>query len=533
MLPLGLAVILWSAAATLFAVRPVLPVDETRYLTVAWEMWLRGDWLVPHLNGAPYSHKPPLLFWLINLAWAAFGVSEFAARMTAFAGGAASAVLTGLLARLFWPRFTGIGAWSVAILAGTGLFTVFSSMVMFDALLTFCVLLSTLGMVLVWKRGRAGWWALVALGIGLGVLAKGPVDLLHALAIGALAPLAVSRPPPGGWARWYGGLAAAVAGGAAIALGWAIPAALAGGAAYADMILWGQTAGRVAHAFAHARPWYFYLLILPVLVWPWGWWPAFWRMLRGWGWWRGTDPETRFCIAWFFALIAAFSLVSGKQIHYLLPAVPALALIAARQTIDKSGPVARRDLLLPLLPMVLVGFLAEALGALAGTPLGARLPATVAGWVATMPMWPGWALLGFIGLLFVVTPVRAKAQAATIAASWTATVIVVHLLAAHSILPAYDWRRVSPLVRAHAACGVAWVGDYAGEVGFLARLRRPVATIDPHRLPGWLAAHPGGVALHVYRDPLAEAGRPADREWPYRSRRVGAWISPGAVAACR
>jgi hypothetical protein len=45
---------------------PVLPIDETRYLAVAWEMRLHGDFLVPHLNGAPYSDKPPLLFWLIN-----------------------------------------------------------------------------------------------------------------------------------------------------------------------------------------------------------------------------------------------------------------------------------------------------------------------------------------------------------------------------------------------------------------------------------------------------------------------------------
>ena len=34
--------------ATYFAAslaRPVLPVDETRYLAVAWEMWQRGDLL--------------------------------------------------------------------------------------------------------------------------------------------------------------------------------------------------------------------------------------------------------------------------------------------------------------------------------------------------------------------------------------------------------------------------------------------------------------------------------------------------------
>ena len=63
--------------------RPLTPVDETRYLAVAWEMWVSGDALVPHLNGEPYSHKPPLLFWLINLGWAVAGVSEWWARLVA------------------------------------------------------------------------------------------------------------------------------------------------------------------------------------------------------------------------------------------------------------------------------------------------------------------------------------------------------------------------------------------------------------------------------------------------------------------
>ena len=30
-----------------FVSRPMTPIDETRYISVAWEMWLRGDFLVP------------------------------------------------------------------------------------------------------------------------------------------------------------------------------------------------------------------------------------------------------------------------------------------------------------------------------------------------------------------------------------------------------------------------------------------------------------------------------------------------------
>ena len=69
----GLWIVVMAAA---ILTRPLLPVDETRYLAVAWEMWLGGDYLVPHLNGETYSHKPPLLFWLINLGWGVFGPCE-------------------------------------------------------------------------------------------------------------------------------------------------------------------------------------------------------------------------------------------------------------------------------------------------------------------------------------------------------------------------------------------------------------------------------------------------------------------------
>ena len=56
--------------------RPLLPVDETRYIGVAWEMWQRGDFLVPWLNGEPYRHKPPRFFWLVHAGWWLLGVNE-------------------------------------------------------------------------------------------------------------------------------------------------------------------------------------------------------------------------------------------------------------------------------------------------------------------------------------------------------------------------------------------------------------------------------------------------------------------------
>src|SRR5690348_10065530 len=74
---------LLAAAIVLLAIcwLPPVPIDETRYLAVAWNMHWRGDWLVPWLDGMPYPDKPPLLFWLINVTWWVTGIHAWAARL--------------------------------------------------------------------------------------------------------------------------------------------------------------------------------------------------------------------------------------------------------------------------------------------------------------------------------------------------------------------------------------------------------------------------------------------------------------------
>jgi 4-amino-4-deoxy-L-arabinose transferase-like glycosyltransferase len=94
---------LWLLLTLSIFFRTPTPIDETRYLTVAWEMWLRQDFLVPYLNGATYSHKPPLLFWLINLSWGMFGVSEWAARIVGPLCALLNLYMTRMLAKQLWP----------------------------------------------------------------------------------------------------------------------------------------------------------------------------------------------------------------------------------------------------------------------------------------------------------------------------------------------------------------------------------------------------------------------------------------------
>lgn len=260
--------------------RPLLPIDETRYAAVAWEMWTRGDFLVPHLNGEPYHHKPPLLFWLMHAGWAVFGVNEWSPRLISPLFAAGTLALVHALGRALWPARPEVARMAPFILLSSLLFSYFASALMFDSLLSFFVALGLLGIVRAWKSGGgAGGFGLLALGMGGALYAKGPVALLHLLPLALFAPWWMREQRPR-WGRWYAGVALALLGGAALILAWAIPAAWAGGEAYRNAIFWGQTAHRMVDSFAHRAPAWFYLAWLPLMLAPWLLWPRWWRNWR-------------------------------------------------------------------------------------------------------------------------------------------------------------------------------------------------------------------------------------------------------------
>ncbi len=340
-------------------VRGLLPIDETRYVGVAWEMWVRGDLLVPHLNGEPYSHKPPFLFWVINLGWWLFGVNEWWPRVLSALFSLASLFLLVRLARMLRPGQTEVHELAPLILFSSLLWTLFSSATMFDIMLAFWVLLAVTGVVQAAQKPGTLSWLLTGLALGGGMLSKGPVILLHVLPLALLAPLWVHREFD--WKRWYGGVALAVLIGAAIILAWAIPAGLSGGEKYFHDIFWGQTANRMVQSFAHRREWWWYIPLLPIVLFPWLFWSPAWRRLAA-----DASADSfqagRLLLIWMVPVFIAFSLISGKQPHYLLPLFPAVALWLAMSSNDAEHKVSgNRQWLLALVARVGTGKAAVAL----------------------------------------------------------------------------------------------------------------------------------------------------------------------------
>jgi len=498
--------VLWLlvVVTALFA-RPLLPVDETRYATVAWEMWARGDFLVPYLNGEPYSHKPPLLFWLIHAGWWLFGVSEWVLRAVSPLLAAGILLATARLSRRLWPEDHGAARMAPWVLFGCVCLTAFCSWVQFDLLLTLCAVLALSGVVSA-AQGSGRGWLLTGIALGCGILAKGPVILLHVLPVALLAPFWKASAPAGSWWRWYAGLAASILLAAAVALAWALPAAAAGGEAYREALLWGQTANRLVQSFAHAHPVWWYLPWLPVLFAPWSLLPWLWAAA-----WRARprqDEGMRFCLAWLLGGFIMLSLISGKQLKYLLPLLPAITLMLGRVLSRmQDTPVRQR-------PWLLAAALLVTGAACVILPLVLKKPV----WVSTVhPAWGGLLLVMAIVILWM-RPLRPGRYPLLVTLVSVATVTVLQLGVFTAAAPAYDLRAASQLIARAQAEGreVAVAVPYHGQFGFYGRLEQPLAQLDATTAQAWAKRYPQGYLITVADRPDAFAD--AVYTQPYRSR---------------
>lgn len=315
------------AAAVVF--RPLLPVDETRYMTVAWEMYLKKSYFLPTLNFVPYHHKPPMLFWLINIVWNVFGVSRWAGLVPIFAAASSVIFLTQKLAADLFPANERIARMVPWMMLGSFPFLIYGTLVMFDLMVS-AIVLST---ILTFRSHaiKPHWLKVFAAGIlmGAGVLTKGPVAYLYILSCLLFYPFWKSENARLCNRKYYLSLALALLLSTLPVLIWLIPTLSGTNQNFAFWLLWEQTAGRITGNFsaAHVRPVYFYLAILPALFLPWIIFPSFWTCVKDA---KHNDASNRFLLSATLTAFLCFSLISGKQPHYILPLLPYIVIFMAR-----------------------------------------------------------------------------------------------------------------------------------------------------------------------------------------------------------
>jgi 4-amino-4-deoxy-L-arabinose transferase-like glycosyltransferase len=438
-----------ALAAALFLLRlgaRALWASEGRWAEVVREMFLNSNYFWPTINGTLYFDKPLLSYWFIVAAsHLTGGLNETAARLPSAIFGVAGVVMIVMLGRRLYDWTT--AAWAGFILATSFSYVFFARTASADIETSTGVLAALL--LFVWNRRRQdGWWvvwlwlvmAITSLTKGLmgfalplfilglySLLGEGGAVLYERLTAGSLSAR---------WAwlrermRWFFNLKTPFAMIVAATL-YILPFAISQNRAHSDAglyMVFRENVVRFFEPFDHRGPVYLYLYVIFALMAPWSVFiPAalleMHRKLRTAAD-RALADADLFALFYFWCTLIFFTLSRSRRSYYLLPILPAAALVVARLLsgeTEEVGAPARR--------LMNLGYAVLSVAAL-GLGIAFLMPASMRpGWFSMLPPSPA-------RLIF--------------AAGW--------VVAAGTIV--YAWRRTSVRTIAVSTAVMAYLGMF-------------------------------------------------------------------------
>jgi 4-amino-4-deoxy-L-arabinose transferase-like glycosyltransferase len=334
--PTRMAMVLAIAGVLFFArlSERALWSEEVRWAQIPREMVQTGKYLWPTINGRIYYDKPLGSYWLVLLA-SLFtgGVDETSARLPSACSGLLAVALAMLIARRLYDDDT-------AILTGVILATSFS-FVFFarNASTDVETIAGVLAVLWIFLRNEAnppGWWTLVLWFVmALTSLTKGLLGF--ALPVLIIGLYSVTRPLTGlgsPWSllerqRWLVnrwslvGIPLAVL----IYLGPFLLSMVAGGSTDGLEMVYRENIRRFFDPVNHRGPIYLYAYVIFMLAAPWS------LLLPAALVHAHASEKSRgraFALAYFWGTFIFFTLSASRRSYYLLPILPAVALLIAR-----------------------------------------------------------------------------------------------------------------------------------------------------------------------------------------------------------
>jgi 4-amino-4-deoxy-L-arabinose transferase-like glycosyltransferase len=315
--------------------------EEVRWAEIPREMQLSGNYLWPTINGQTYYDKPLGSYWLVLLAATVNGtVDEWAARVPSAVCGVLGVLLLMLLARRLYDETT--AALAGVILATSFSFVFFSRHASAD-IENVTGILACLWLFQFNRRNPGGWWTLgLWLLMALTSLTKGLLGFAFPLLIaGAYSTLTPTDQEPASFVgkllkrnRWLVNRNAllAVPLGLLVYLAPFLLSVDATGSADGLHMVYRENIRRFFDPVNHRGPIYLYLYVIFALMAPWSLFlPAALVHQH-----QEAPIETklrdsrRFVLVFFWAVFGFFTLSSSRRSYYLLPIVPAGALLIAR-----------------------------------------------------------------------------------------------------------------------------------------------------------------------------------------------------------
>jgi len=305
--------------------RPMFLPDEYRYGEIPREMLAHKEWLTPHLNGLRYFEKPQMGYWLTALSLSLFGHNAFAVRLpSALAAGGAALIL------FFWMRHATRKPWlalfsSVVYLTCLEVFAI-GMFAVLDGILTFWVTLTMYAFYRGYDAEDAKQlrnWMLVG-----GASAAGAFVTKGFL--GVVIP-GLSLLP---FVFWEGKarqipryLAWAGVAFLALILPWGLAMFFKEPDFWRYFIMVEHVQRFMGENAQHAEPFWLFFAWLPAALFPW----SFFLPVVVLGFRKVDIRESwvRFALCWCVLPFLFFSASKGKLLTYILPCIPAMAVLVA------------------------------------------------------------------------------------------------------------------------------------------------------------------------------------------------------------
>ena len=311
--------------------------DEPRYAWIARGMAETGDLVTPRLYGKPWFEKPVLYYWGAALCFKLFGVSEAAARLpSAISALLATLALAWLALRLYGAE---TARWLLLLLPTTvgmiGFAHAAATDMPFGGMLTIAMVSAAVVLGLTRNENspvipQTPWLALVLFGffLGLAVLAKGPAAII--LSGGAVFFWALITK------RWRDAFGlfhpAALASFCLTALPWYVLCARRNPDFFRIFIIEHNFKRYLTPEFRHIQPFWYYGPVILIAIFPWS------VLLIGlvsdvvysFRESRWTKSKSLYLAFWALLPLAFFSFSRSKLPGYVLPALPPLAALSAR-----------------------------------------------------------------------------------------------------------------------------------------------------------------------------------------------------------
>jgi 4-amino-4-deoxy-L-arabinose transferase-like glycosyltransferase len=306
--------------------RDFTPVNELKYINIVDHMLKSGDWIKLQFDGALYTDKPPLYFWLTAL------IRIITGKYTLFSISFFICILPAIVMGIDIYRFLGENnytkkrAYTVVLILYTILYFAGSVLVIrMDILMSMFIIKALISFYNITekKRGRA---ELPYIYMGTGFLVKGLAAVFIPLGVILIYLFVTKQREKIKDLRLGRGIVIIII----FALIWLIPLAVNLGIhSVINELLLKQTMNRAVNTSVHKRPVYYYLINLVPNLFPWTlfFFVSFITLLIKI---KKQSNFVIFILCWFLVPLIIFSLVSSKLDIYLIPAYGAIAVIAEK-----------------------------------------------------------------------------------------------------------------------------------------------------------------------------------------------------------